>query len=166
VVVILMGVAGSGKTTLGRMLARRLEWQFYDGDDFHPPHNREKMRRGEALSEKDRRPWLEALHELISRCVREHQNAAIACSALKQAYRERLTGGLNEVRLVYLKGTPELIRRRLAARHGHFFDPALRQSQFDALEEPVDALVVDITAAPEQIIDAIVAGLGLAAGSP
>jgi gluconokinase len=164
-VVILMGVAGSGKTTIGGLLARRLGWEFYDGDDFHSAHNREKMQRGEALSEEDREPWLEALRELISQSVMNHKNAVIACSALKQTYRERLTGGSNEVRLVYLKGTPELIRRRVAARHGHFFDPALLQSQFDVLEEPCDALIVDIAEAPEQITDAIIAGLGLA-GAP
>jgi gluconokinase len=164
-VVILMGVAGSGKTTIGGVLARRLGWEFYDGDDFHSAHNREKMQRGEALSEEDRGPWLEALHELISQSVRNHKNAVIACSALKQAYRERLTGGSNEVRLVYLKGTPELIRCRVAARRGHFFDPALLQSQFDALEEPTDALVVNIAAAPDRITNAIVTGLGLA-GAP
>ena len=163
-VVILMGVAGSGKTTIGRVLARRMGWEFYDGDDFHPARNREKMQRGEALTEKDREPWLEALRALVGKCVGDHRNAVITCSALKQTYRQRLMGGSDKVRMVYLKGSPELIKRRLAARRGHFFDPALLQSQFDALEEPADALSVDIAAAPEQITDAIVAGLGLAGG--
>jgi gluconokinase len=160
-VVILMGVAGSGKTTVGELLARRLGWRFYDADDFHSAHSRDKMRRGEPLTEEDREPWLQALHELISRCEREHENAVLACSALKRAYRERLTEGSREVRLVYLKGPPDLIARRLAARHGHFFDPALLQSQFDALEEPSNALDADIAGTPEQIADAIVTGLGL-----
>jgi gluconokinase len=161
-VVILMGVAGSGKTTVGEVLAQRLGWRFYDGDDFHSARNRDKMRRGEPLTEEDREPWLEALRELITRCEREGENAVLACSALKRAYREELTGGSREVRLVYLKGPRDLIARRLAARHGHFFDPALLQSQFDALEEPSDALAVDVAGTPEQITDAIVAGLALA----
>jgi gluconokinase len=161
-VVILMGVAGSGKTTVGEVLAQRLGWRFYDADDFHPPHSREKMRRGEPLTEEDRKPWLEELHELIIRCEREGENAVLACSALKQTHRERLTAGSHDVRLVYLKGPRDVIARRLAGRHGHFFDPALLQSQFDALEEPSDALAVDIDGTPERIADAIVAGLALA----
>jgi gluconokinase len=158
-VVILMGVAGSGKTTVGEVLAQRLGWRFYDGDDFHSARNRDKMRRGEPLTEEDREPWLEALHDLISRCEQARENAVLACSALKQAYRERLTADSREVRMVYLKGPRDLIARRLAARHGHFFDPALLQSQFDALEEPSDALAVDIAGTPQHIADAIVAGL-------
>jgi gluconokinase len=160
-IVILMGVAGSGKTTVGKILARRLHWSFYDGDDFHPAHNREKMHRAEPLTDHDRAPWLEALRGLISRCERAHENAVLACSALKQAYRERLTPGSREVRLVYLKGPQHLIARRLAARHGHFFDPALLQSQCDALEEPSDAVLVDIADTLEQITDAIVTALAL-----
>jgi gluconokinase len=161
-IVILMGIAGSGKTTVGEVLARRLGWSFYDGDDFHSAHNREKMRRGEPLTEEDRSPWLEELHELISRCEREHRNTVLACSALKQKYREMLTGDSREVRLVYLKGARDLIERRLNARHGHFFDPALLQSQIDELEEPADALVIVIDERPELLADAIVSGLKLA----
>ncbi|HUN59626.1 MAG TPA: gluconokinase [Candidatus Binataceae bacterium] len=159
-IVILMGVAGSGKTTVGELLAHHLGWRFYDGDNFHSPHNREKMRRGEPLTEEDREPWLEALHELIRRCEQSHQNAVLAASALKQSYRERLTAGFSDVRLVYLKGTRELIAQRIACRHGHFFDPALLQSQFDVLEEPADARAVDISGTPEQIAANIVAALG------
>lgn len=161
-VIILIGVAGSGKTTVGKVLAERLGWRFYDGDDFHSAQNRDKMRRGEPLTEEDRQPWLQELHELIIRCEREGENAVLACSALKQAYRERLTAGSREVRLVYLKGPRDLIARRLAARHGHFFNPALLQSQFEAFEEPSDALAVCIAGTPEHTADAIVAGLALA----
>jgi gluconokinase len=161
-VVILTGVASSGKTTVGEVLAQRLGWRFYDGDDFHSARNREKMHRGEPLTDEDRKPWLEELHELIIRCEREGENAVLACSALKQAHRDRLTAGSHDVRLVYLKGPRDLIATRLAARHGHFFDPALLQSQFDALEEPSDALAVDISGTPEHIADAIVDGLALA----
>jgi gluconokinase len=161
-VIILVGVAGSGKTAVGELLARRLGWRFYDGDDFHSAQNRDKMRRGEPLTEEDRKPWLQELHELINRCGWEGVNAVLACSALKQAYRERLAAGSHEVRLVYLKGSHDLIARRLAARHGHFFDPALLQSQFEAFEEPSDALAVDIAGTPEQIAEAIVTALALA----
>ncbi|HTT76057.1 MAG TPA: gluconokinase [Candidatus Binataceae bacterium] len=158
-VIILMGVAGSGKTTVGEVLARRLGWHFYDADDFHSARNREKMHRGEPLTDGDRRPWLEALHQLISRCEGKDEQAVLACSALKQAYREQLTVGSREVRLVYLKGPAGLIARRLGARHGHFFNPALLQAQLEALEEPSDALTVDIAGTPEQVADAIIAGL-------
>jgi gluconokinase len=155
-IVVLMGVAGSGKSTVGRVLARRLGWRFYEGDDFHPESNRVKMRAGEALTDEDRRPWLEALATLISRCLREHEDAVLACSVLKQAYRERLGIGTNGVRLAYLRGSPELIARRLAARHGHFFDPALLQSQFATLEEPSGAIIPDIAGTPDEIADEII----------
>src|SRR5271169_3397985 len=160
-IVVVMGVAGSGKSTIGQVLARRLGWRFYEGDDYHPERNRAKMRAGEPLTDEDRRPWLEALAKLISDCMRNHENAVLACSALKQIYRDRLGIGSEGVRLVYLSGSPELIARRLAARHGHFFDPGLLQSQLDTLEEPHGAIIADIAGTPDQIASAIIKALGI-----
>jgi len=160
-VVILMGVAGSGKTTVGQLLARRLGWRFYDGDDFHSTQNREKMRRGEPLADHDRLPWLNALRELIDRCARENINAVLACSALKQSYRELIAPDSSAVRWVYLKGSSELIARRLAARHGHFFNPELLRSQLEALEQPSGATAVDIAEAPDLIAGTIIDRLRL-----
>jgi gluconokinase len=159
--IILMGVAGSGKSTVGRMLARALGGDFHDADDLHPPANRDKMRRGIPLTDDDRRPWLVSVRALIDRCENAGGNAVVACSALKEAYRAKLLAGAKDVCLVYLKGSPELIMQRLAARHGHFFDPALLRSQFDALEEPHDAIVIDIAGTPAQIVDAIILALRL-----
>lgn len=158
-IIVLMGVAGSGKTTVGKVLAHRLGWRFYEGDDFHPERNREKMRSGEPLTDEDRAPWLDALAALIRRSAQAHDDVIVACSALKRAYRERLGAGLSEIRFVYLHGSPELIRQRLAGRKGHFFDAALLQSQLDTLEEPSNATTVDIGGTPSQIADAIIAGL-------
>jgi len=159
-IAVLMGVAGSGKSTIGQVLARRLGWRFYEGDDFHPERNRAKMRAGEPLTDEDRRPWLDALASLISRCLRNHENAVLACSALKQAYRDRLGIGSEGVRLVYLRGSSELIAQRLAARHGHFFDPALLQSQLDTLEEPSGgAIIADIAGTSDQVASAIIKAL-------
>ena len=160
-VIILIGVAGSGKTTVGRILAARLGCEFHDGDDLHPPQNREKMHRGIALTDDDRLPWLHSVRELVQRCLAENRYAVIACSALKQAYRDLLIVDAAKVKLVYLKGSEALIRQRLAHRAGHFFDPRLLQSQFDTLEEPADAIVVDISESPEKIADTIRARLGL-----
>jgi gluconokinase len=154
-VIILIGVAGSGKTTVGRILAASLGCEFHDGDDLHPPSNREKMHRGIALTDEDRLPWLHALRDLVQRCLNENRCAIIACSALKQSYRDLLIVDPARVKLVYLKGSKELITQRLAHRAGHFFDPRLLQSQFDTLEEPADAIVVDISKTPEQIADEI-----------
>lgn len=158
-VVVLMGVAGSGKTTVGRLLAQELGWPFYDADDFHPVENREKMRSGIPLSDEDRAPWLRALRALLAQEARG-QNAILACSALKQSFREALSEGY-EVRFVYLKGTPELIARRLARRQGHFFRPELLASQLGALEPPQDVLEADITPPPEAVARFIREALGL-----
>jgi len=160
-VIILIGVAGSGKTTVGRILPARLGCEFHDGDDLHPPQNREKMRRGIALTDEDRLPWLHAVRDLVQRYVDENRYAVIACSALKQSYRDLLIVDAAKVKLVYLKGSKDLIAHRLAHRAGHFFDPRLLQSQFDTLEEPANAIVVDISETPEKIADTILARLGL-----
>jgi gluconokinase len=158
-VVIVMGVAGSGKTTIGMMLASDLGCDFRDADDLHPQKNLDKMRRGIPLTDEDRRPWLAAVRALIDRYESFGTNAVIACSALKEVYRVTLTDGANDIRLVYLKGSMDSIARRLAARHGHFFDTALLRSQFDALEEPREAIVVDTAATPAEIVATIHAGL-------
>ena len=154
-VIILIGVAGSGKTTVGRMLSARAGWEFHDADDLHPPHNREKMRRGVALTDADRLPWLYAVRDLMTRCLAEKRSAVIACSALKQSYRDLLMVDAKDVKFVYLKGSPALIAERLARRAEHFFDRRLLQSQFDTLEEPANAIVVDIAAPPEKIAETI-----------
>jgi gluconokinase len=160
-ITILIGVAGSGKTTVGRILAARFGCEFHDADDLHPPQNREKMHRGIALTDEDRLPWLHAVRNLVQRCLSERRCAVIACSALKQSYRDLLIVDAAKVKLVYLKGSEALIKQRLAHRAGHFFDQRLLQSQFDTLEEPADAIVVDISESPQQIADAIRARLGL-----
>jgi gluconokinase len=160
-VVILMGVSGSGKTTIGRMLARALKWEFRDADDLHPPANRARMRSGVALTDEDRGPWLVAVHTLIAGFAKRGVDAVVACSALKAAYRTTLAAGVHDVKFVLLDGSEDLIARRLAARRGHFFDPALLHSQFATLEPPTAAIVVDITPTPAAIVAAICAALGL-----
>lgn len=159
-VVILIGVAGAGKTTVGYILATRLGWEFYDADDLHPARNKEKMRRGEALNDEDRWPWLHTVRRLVERCLADNRSAVIACSALKQAYRDAIVVDHARVRLVYLKASEALIADRLAHRAGHFFDPRLLRSQFAILEESPDALTVDASLAPEHIADTIQRGLG------
>ncbi|MGH7906298.1 MAG: gluconokinase [Candidatus Binataceae bacterium] len=155
-VVIVMGVAGSGKSTIGRMLAGRLKWTFHDADELHSESNKFKMSHGVALSDDDRRPWLLAIRALVERCVNTDETAVIACSTLKQSYRDAIVVAPEPIRIVYLKGSLELISQRLARRRGHFFDRRLLQSQFDILEEPRDAIVEDIALTPEQIVDSIV----------
>ncbi len=153
-VIILMGVTSSGKTTLGRLLAEAIGYQFYDADDFHPGVNIDKMSRGIPLDDIDRQPWLETLRDLIRRCLAEHTDAVLACSALKEVYRRYLLCD-PQVRLVYLKADPELIHERLLQRRGHFMNPALLASQFATLEEPKDALWVDASLVPGEIIATI-----------
>lgn len=163
-IVVVMGVSGAGKTTIGRALAQALGWPFYDGDDFHPPQNVEKMRQGIPLTDADRLPWLEALHALMYQLLLSGQSAVVACSALKRSYRDLLRRAGPEVRFVYLAADPELIRRRLEARRGHFFDPQLLQSQFEALEAP-DAEEA-LTVAADRSVDALVSEILVALRQP
>lgn len=153
--IILFGVTGSGKTTIGQKLANELNWQFYDADDFHPAANVEKMRQGIPLNEEDRKPWLQRLRELASSCIRQGQGAVLACSALREAYRLYLQTD-DSVKFVFLKGDYTLIQGRLSKRVGHYMNPNLLQSQFDALEEPEGGItVVDISPDPEAIVQDI-----------
>jgi len=147
-----MGAAGSGKTTIGRQLAAGLGWNFADADEFHPPANVAKMSAFIPLDDTDRAPWLAAIRAYIERQLAEGRNAVVTCSALKERYRAVLLGVPGQVRLVYLKGTAEVLRSRISRREGHFMKPAMLDSQLAALEEPADALVIDIAQPPEQII--------------
>jgi gluconokinase len=159
-VVIVMGVSGVGKTTIGRALAASLGWEFHEGDDLHSAASKRKMHRGIALDDSDRAPWLSALRKLIQGMLSAGRNGVVACSALKQAYRDALVVDPNLVKVVYLKGSKQVIAQRLHHRTGHFMNPDLLESQFDTLEEPRDAIVTDISAAPEAIVTAIRARLG------
>src|ERR1700722_9395190 len=163
-IVIVMGVTGSGKTTVGRLLADNLGWTFADADDFHPAANIEKMRQGIPLNDEDRRPWLRALRDQIADWIAQSTNVVLACSGLKIFYRQDLAVG-SEVRFVYLKGSRTLIAERLHSRHGHFANEQILAGQFADLEEPNDgenAVTVEIDASPQQIIAAIRQKLALA----
>src|SRR5215813_11410351 len=157
-IVLIMGVAAAGKTTIGKILAQRLGWEFADADDFHSQQNKEKLRRGIPLTDGDREPWLKAIHEAMVGWVAEKRNLVLACSALKERYREALDVG-PAMRVVHLKGSYQLISERLAKRTGHFVSPALLASQFETLEEPEEAVVVDVSATSEEIVERIVLGL-------
>ena len=148
-VLILMGVVGSGKTTVGKLLAHKLGWQFADADDFHPTASIEKIRRGLPLDDCDRAPWLSALHKAIEQWNESQQNVVLACSALKRSYRDQLRAGM--VQFVYLKGSYELIASRLRSRQGHFASESILASQFADLEEPADAITVGVDQTPEAI---------------
>jgi len=160
-VVIVMGVVGAGKTTVGTLLAKQLHFEFADADDFHPQANIEKISRGIALSDDDRKPWLERLRSRILAWEADHTDAVLACSALKRSYREELNVG-PDVHFVYLKGRPDLIAQRLHARHGHFAGASILASQISDLEEPDDAVTVDIDQTPSAIVAQIRQKLGLA----
>jgi len=151
VIVLLMGVSGAGKTTVGTMLASQVGWEFADGDDYHPAANVEKMRNGIPLTDADREPWLESLRSLIVAWIAAGQSAILACSALKQAYRDRLMVGAS-VLVVYLKADRELLRERLLLRRAHYMKEGMLESQIATLEEPPDAIVLDAGLAAEDIV--------------
>ena len=155
-VLILMGVSGCGKTTVGKHLSKALQMPFYDADDFHPPENVEKMSKGTPLDDEDRQPWLEQLHQMIIKWNRK-DGAILACSALKKPYRQTLRGDLdkNELQFIYLKGSAELIRERLKNREGHYMPAGLLNSQFRDLEEPSDVLTVGIDRPVQDIVSRI-----------
>jgi gluconokinase len=159
-VIIVMGVTGAGKTTVGQALATALGCEFHDGDELHSEVSKLKMHRGIALDDADRAPWLSAIRGLMLVMLSEGGNGVVACSALKQSYRDEIVVDPNSVKVVYLKGSKEVIAERLRNRGGHFMNPNLLQSQFDTLEEPRDAIVVDVSATPEAIVNEIIARLG------
>jgi len=149
---LLMGVSGCGKSTIGKALAHQLGWDFYDADDFHQPHNIAKMAGGIPLADEDRAPWLASLHELISSCLDANRSAVLACSALKESYRQQLLEDNDGVQIIYLKGSFTLIRSRMISRASHYMKLSMLQSQFDALEEPRDALVIDASLSVEEVV--------------
>jgi len=151
-----MGVAGSGKTTVGELLAQRLRWNFFDADAFHPTENITKMANGTPLNDADRAPWLAALHALISASLEENRPAVLACSALKESYRQQLLEGNEGVLIVYLKGSYDLIWSRIAQRKDHYMKPQMLRSQFEALEEPKNALILDGSLSVAEIVQGIV----------
>ncbi len=162
-IVIVFGVSGAGKTTIGKLLAEQLRWRFYEADDFHPRANIEKMRSGCPLTDEDRWPWLERLREQITRSLAAKENAVLACSALKRAYRERLRVS-HEVKFVFLRGDYALVEKQLRRRRAHFMNPELLRSQFADLEGPEpdeDVLTIELGRTPEELVSEIKTKLGL-----
>jgi gluconokinase len=159
-IIILMGVSGAGKTTIGKLLAGTLGWSFYEGDEYHPETNIEKMKRGTPLTDEDREEWLAALEGLKKDLEKERRNAVITCSALRQIYRDRLLNS-SEACLVYLKGSYDLILKRMEERRDHFMRPGLLKSQFETLEEPSGCFAVDVSQSPRAIVQEIIRALGL-----
>ncbi|WP_392535510.1 gluconokinase [Nostoc sp. C117] len=168
-IILLMGVSGSGKTTIGKLLAESLDWKFSDADDFHSPENIEKMQHGIPLSDLDRVPWLQDLRTAIQQWLQQNQNMVLACSALKDSYRQFLVSdsdglcpdGSDRIKLVYLKGSYELIQKRLQERHNHYMTEKLLDSQFNTLEEPLNTIYIDIAQTPEEILQNIRTALAI-----
>jgi len=152
---IVMGVSGCGKSSVGQSLAQFLGWDFYDADDFHPPENVVKMANGIPLDDSDRAPWLASLHELISSSLKADKPGVLACSALKERYRKQLTNGNSGVQIVYLKGGYDLIWSRMEKRTDHYMKPHMLKSQFETLEEPSNALTIDISISLDDIVQEI-----------
>lgn len=165
-VIILMGASGCGKTTLGKRLAAETGWPFYDGDDYHPRGNIAKMAQGLALNDQDRLPWLRALHDLIAGILAGRGQGIVACSALKRSYREVLRGRLDGIAFVYLKGSFALLEARLKARKDHFFKSELLATQLEILEEPEEALTVDVSQELPVLSASIRKALHLKAAAP
>jgi gluconokinase len=160
-IVLLMGVSGVGKSTVGKRLASRLSWTFHDADDLHTPANIARMRSGMPLDDAARMPWLEAVRELIRTASRDGGDAVIACSALRESYRAMLLNGVPDVRLVHLTASAEVLRARVRLREGHFMPATLVDSQVATLEAPAAALTVDATGPVDEVVQQIVDGLGL-----
>lgn len=166
-ILLVMGVSGSGKTTIGALLAGQLSWVYAEADDFHPPANVAKMAAGHPLTDEDRWPWLAAIASWIDERRAADEPGVVTCSALKRGYRDYLRDSRPEARVVYLEGSRELIASRLVARHGHFFKAEMLDSQFADLEPPTpdeDALIVSVEGAPPEIVDRIITALGLPKG--
>ena len=159
--IILMGVCGCGKTTIGRDLAARLGWSFHDADDFHPPENIARMASGQPLTDEHRAGWLAALAAMIRAELDAGRSGVLACSALKQRYRDTLTVDAARVRFIHLSGSRALIAARMAARTDHFMKPGMLESQFATLEVPTDALTFDIARAPDEIVQSILKAMAL-----
>jgi gluconokinase len=164
-VILLMGTTGAGKTTVGKLLAAGLRWTFLDADDFHPPANIEKMKHGIPLTDADRFPWLKKIHAELLRFTKAGKNVVLACSALKQCYRDQLAVEL-DIAIVYLRGTYEVMRRHIESRHGHFAGEAILAGQFADLQEPKNALILDVSHPPEELVAQIKAKLDLAEAPP
>lgn len=152
---IVMGVSGCGKTSVGKALANTLGWDFYDADDFHPPANVSKMANGIPLDDSDRAPWLAALNNLIESSLKADRPGVLACSALKERYRQQLLTGNEDVQVIYLKGSYDMIWARMQQRSDHYMKPHMLRSQFEALEEPTTALTIDISTPVDDIVQAI-----------
>jgi carbohydrate kinase (thermoresistant glucokinase family) len=166
---VVMGVSGSGKSTIGEALGARLGWRYEDGDSFHPKANVDKMSAGHPLTDEDRWPWLQAIASEIDRCTATGDHIIIACSALKKAYRDVLVHGRDDVKMVYLKGSPELIADRMGHRKGHFMPTGLLKSQFETLEPPDDGehpITVSIDASVDDIVDSILLELQIDPAAP
>lgn len=154
-VVILMGVSGCGKTTIGQSLANQLGWLFIESDDYHSEEDVHKMANGIPLTDEDRWPWIKRLHLVLHEHIKQDQSLVLACSALKESYRRKINGELSGIHYVYMKGDFGTIQERMVQREDHYMKANMLQSQFDVLEEPADAIIVDITQSPENIVKEI-----------